>query len=84
MRRQQPERYEREYGEHSVDLDSLRPVPLAEVAKGPNREWNDKAKAPELFEQWWAKHSDKHWSVKHAAREGWYACAESLGVYDDK
>lgn len=54
-----------------VDLEKLEPVSVAEP------------KAPELFEQWWAKHGDKNWSVKHAAREGWYACAESLGVYDD-
>jgi hypothetical protein len=63
----------------AVDLDNLHPVSLAEVARRPNQTWNEKVKAPELFEQWWAKNGDKHWSVKHAAREGWYACAESLG-----
>jgi len=66
-----------------IDLDRLQPVSVAEVAKGPNRTWNSQAKAPDLFEQWWAKNGDKHWSIKRAAREGWYACAKSLGVYDE-
>lgn len=39
--------------------------------------------APELFERWWSNEGDKNWSVKHAARKAWYACAESLGVYED-
>lgn len=66
-----------------VDLERLQPVSIAEVAQGPSRDWNANAEPPELFEQWWAKNGDRNWSVKHAAREGWYACAESLGVYDD-
>lgn len=71
----------------AVDLDALRPVPLAEIIKGPNREWNNNAKAPELFEQWWDK-SGRVLLVgmtrKEAARAAWYACAESLGAYDDQ
>jgi hypothetical protein len=65
-----------------VDLDELKPVSLAEIAARPSHS-GVLGKPPELFERWWAKHGDKSWSVKHAARKGWYACAESLGVYDD-
>lgn len=68
----------------TVDLDELRSVSVAQIARGPNQEWNAKLKALELFEQWWSKNGDKHWAIKHAAREGWYACAKLLGVYDDK
>jgi hypothetical protein len=67
---------------HFVDLDRLRPVSITEVAQRPNHKWDNTTKPPELFEHWWAKNGDKNWSIKHAAREGWYACAESLGVYD--
>lgn len=70
-----------------VDLDELRPVSVAEVAKGPNRKWDENLKAPELFEHWWTKHGQKLLvgaTRKEAARIAWYACAESLGVYDDK
>ena len=68
--------------EKPVDLDDLKPVSIAEIAARPDQSFGN-PKTPELFEQWWVKHGDKNWSVKHAAREGWYACAESLGVYDD-
>lgn len=72
--------------EREVDLDDLKPVSIAELARGPNREWDTLAKAPEMFEHWWKKHGQKL-SVgatrKEAARIAWYACAESLGVYDE-
>jgi hypothetical protein len=57
-------------------------VSIADVASRPNNPTFTSGRAPELFEHWWAKNGDKNWSIKHAAREGWYACAESLGVYD--
>lgn len=78
MRRQQP---------GTVDLDALRPVSLAEVAKGPENKWNAKAQPPEMFEHWWIKQGRRLTigsTRKEAARAAWYACAESLGVYDDQ
>lgn len=73
---------QRQCPDEVVDLEKLRPVTIAEVAQSADTKWNARAKPPELFEQWWSKSGDKNWSVKHAAREAWYACAESLGVYD--
>lgn len=70
--------------EKPVDLDALQPMSIAEVAARPNNPTFTSGPAPELFEHWWAKNGDRGWSVKHAAREGWYACAESLGVYEDQ
>lgn len=68
-----------------VDLNTLRPVSLAEIAARPNERFNTQAVAPDLFEQWWAKHRhNMHWSVKQAARAAWHACASSLGVYEDQ
>jgi hypothetical protein len=69
----------------SVDLNLLQPVSIAELAAGPNNvEFNPGAAAPELFQQWWAKNRDqvRHKSHKQIARAAWYACAESLGVYE--
>lgn len=70
-----------------VDMDKLEVVSVAEVAQRPNTNWNVKAKPPELFEQWWRTHGQQLLvgaTRKEAARIAWYACAESLGVYDDQ
>lgn len=66
-----------------VDLNKLRPISLADAIARPTGQFNTGAVAPDLFEQWWAARGDRNWATKHAAREGWYACAESLGVQDD-
>jgi len=68
-----------------VDLDALRPVSIAEIAARPNG-GGVSGKAPNLFENWWNKnqqHFKNGCPRKEIAQAAWYACAESLGVYDD-
>lgn len=66
------------------DLNELKPVSIAEVAKGPNRTTFD-AVAPNLFEVWWKENraATKSLTRKQLASVAWYACAKSLGVYED-
>ena len=72
--------------EKPVDLSNLKPVSLAEIAAGSNRVAFTTRPAPELFEVWWQEQGralTTGSTRKSAARTAWYACAESLGVYED-
>lgn len=67
-----------------ADLSQLHTVSIAEIAARPNQTF--KGKAPNLFEVWWKGIADNFVGAdaKIVAQAAWYACAESLGVYDDQ
>lgn len=68
----------------AANLKNLKPLSIFEIAKRGNSTFE--GKAPDLFEQWWRMNRKELASAtnKSIAKAAWYACAESLGVFEDR